>query len=477
MEKVLTNSEMRAADGFTIKSLNVPSQTLMARAGEAIAEEAIKAAERIGAKSILVVCGTGNNGGDGYVCAQKLKSSGFAVKVYAAEGKYSQDCAGAKEKYTGNYAKEICGDVIVDCLFGTGLTREVDGDFAEVVAKINGSGAFVISADISSGLCGDSGKVLGCAVKADLTVAIAEYKAGHFLGDSMDYCGTLIKKDIGITCPDDGYAKIYEDTDVNPFYPKRKRNTNKGTYGSANLISGSGKYVGAAALSAEAALKSGCGYVRLSSCNAVKNALAAKLPQVIFIEEADFTANSIAIGMGCGVSSELYNTIENLLKNYNGTLIIDADGLNTISKFGIDILINKKCRVILTPHPKEFSRLTGISVDKILSDPLNVAKDFAKKYGVILLLKGAASIITDGKKTVINTKGSTALSKAGSGDMLSGYMCGCIARGLDPFDGAVCAAYTIGVAAEEVSEQKTDYCATAKDIIKNIHLAVLRLTR
>lgn len=208
MEKVLTNSEMRAADGFTIKSLNVPSQTLMARAGEAIAEEAIKAAERIGAKSILVVCGTGNNGGDGYVCAQKLKSSGFAVKVYAAEGKYSQDCADAKEKYTGDYAKEICGDVIVDCLFGTGLTREVDGDFAEVVAKINGSGAFVISADIPSGLCGDSGKVLGCAVKADLTVAVAEYKAGHFLGDGMDYCGTLIKKDIGITCPDEGYAQI-----------------------------------------------------------------------------------------------------------------------------------------------------------------------------------------------------------------------------------------------------------------------------
>ncbi|MDE7265341.1 MAG: NAD(P)H-hydrate dehydratase, partial [Clostridia bacterium] len=266
-------------------------------------------------------------------------------------------------------------------------------------------------------------------------------------------------------------------SDIKAYYPVRKRNSNKGTYGSANIIAGCPKYIGAAALAVEAALKSGCGYVKLTSCEEVKRALVAKFPQVIFLDDADLTSDSLAIGMGSGISEELYGKIESLLKNYTGTLIIDADGLNTISAFGINILINKRCRVILTPHPKEFSRLTGLTVEEILSDPIKVAKEFAKKYGVILLLKGAASIITDGETTVINTKGSTALSKGGSGDMLSGLMCGSVARGLKPLDGAVCAAYTLGVTAEEISEQKTDYCATATDILNNIHRAVLRLTR
>lgn len=477
MEKVLTNSQMRAADEYTINTLNIQLETLMRRAGEGLAEEVEKAANRTGAENILVVCGTGNNGGDGYVCAEKLLARGFTVTVHALEGSLSADCAREKKKYTGCYTQEISGDIIVDCLFGTGLTREVTEKFAEIIAEINSSGAYVISADIPSGLCGDSGKILGCAVKADITVAIAEYKAGHFLGDGMDLCGKIVRKDIDITCPDSGYAVIYDDGDIKPFYPKRKRNSNKGSYGTVNLIAGSSKYIGAAALCSEAALKSGCGYVKLTACDEVKYALAAKFPQIIYLEEEDLNSNSIAIGMGCGVSVGLYNKIKNLLANYTGTLIIDADGLNTISKFGIDILINKSCRVILTPHPKEFSRLTKFAVEEILSNPLKVAKDFAKKYGVILLLKGAASIITDGENTVINTKGSTALSKGGSGDMLSGFMGGCIARGLNPFDGAVCAAYTLGITAEEVSEQKTDYCATAKDIIKNIHHAVLRLTR
>ncbi|MDE6868426.1 MAG: NAD(P)H-hydrate dehydratase [Clostridia bacterium] len=476
MEKVLTNSQMRAADGYTINELKIPSQTLMLRAGEAIAEEVEKTANRLGTKNVLVVCGTGNNGGDGYVCARKLKERGFEVAVYSAEGKLSDDCAREAEKYTGGFTREISGGIIVDSLFGTGLTRDVKGQFADIIGKINSSGTYVISADIPSGLCGDSGKVLGCAVKANLTVAVAEYKAGHFLGDGIDLCGKVVKKDIGITCPKDSYAHIFNDSDIKAFYPGRKRNTNKGSYGSANLIAGSSKYIGAAALAAEAALKSGCGYVKLTSCEEVKNALVSEFPQVIF-DDVDLTSGAIAIGMGSGISEELYGKIDSLLKNYSGTLIIDADGLNTISKFGINILINKSCRVILTPHPKEFSRLTGLTVDEILSDPVTVAKAFAKKYGVILLLKGAASIITDGEKIVINTKGSTALSKGGSGDMLSGYLCGCIARGLNPFDGVVCAAYTLGITAEEVSEQKTDYCATARDIINNIHRAVLRLTR
>lgn len=271
---------------------------------------------------------------------------------------------------------------------------------------------------------------------------------------------------------------IVNDSDIKKFYPKRERNTHKGTYGSANIIAGSDKYIGAAALASEAASQSGCGMVKLTSPEKVKLALAAKYPQVIYLDEPDFNSQAIAVGMGCGVSEELNILIQRLLADYKGTLIIDADGLNTLAKYGIDILniTHGKRRIILTPHVKEFSRLTGFEVKTILNNPIELARSFADRYGVILLLKGADSVITDGLRTKVNTRGTTALAKGGSGDMLSGYICGTAARGLDPFDAAVCSAYTLGVSAEISSEQKTDYCTTAKDILNNLHKAVKQLT-
>ena len=266
--------------------------------------------------------------------------------------------------------------------------------------------------------------------------------------------------------------KEYTDSEIKQFYPIRVRNSHKGTYGSANIIAGSDKYIGAAALAAEAALKSGCGYVKLTAPDKVRLALAAKYPQVIYLDEPDLASQTIAIGMGLGLKEEVYLTIKHLLSAYDKTLIIDADGLNALAKYGTDVLKTANCRVVLTPHVKEFSRLTGIDVKTIMDNPVNCALDFANEYKVTVLLKGADSIIADGARIAINKRGTTALAKAGSGDMLSGFMCGCAARGLEPFDAAVCASYTLGVSAEISSLQKTDYCATAKDILNNIHNAV-----
>lgn len=264
--------------------------------------------------------------------------------------------------------------------------------------------------------------------------------------------------------------------DVKRYYPARPRNSHKGTYGSANIIAGSDKYIGAAALAAEAALKSGCGYVKLTAAEKVKLALVAKYPQVIYLEEPDLNSQAIAIGMGCGKSESLYALVKKLLKEYTGTLIIDADGLNVLSAYGKEILKDKRCEVILTPHVKEFSRLTKLPAEEILKDPETLSMNFAKEYGVTLLLKGADSIICDKTRLKINSRGTTALAKGGSGDMLSGYMCGTAARGIDPFGAACCAAFTMGLAAEICSEEKTEYCATAKDILKNLHNAVKLLT-
>lgn len=476
MLRVLTNSQMRKADEYTINIKGIPSEVLMHRAGIAIADEVERAYLHQKAQSVLVVCGTGNNGGDGFVCAEELKKRNIAVKVFAIDGKLSADCAREKAVYSGEYSDIITGDIIVDCIFGTGLGRDVTGKYADIIAAINTAGAYVISADIPSGISGDSGMILGCAVRADLTVAVAEYKIGHFLSDGLDYCGEIVKKDIGIACPRTDFALVYEEKDLKQFFPERMRNSHKGTYGSANILGGSEKYIGAAALAVNAALQSGCGYVKLTTAKEVKCALAPVFPQVIYNDDFELNANCIAVGSGSGISLELYKKIEYILLNYRGTLIIDADGLNSLSEYGVEILKRKECSVIITPHVKEFSRLTGKSVSEILSDPINIARLFARNYGITVVLKSAASIVCDGNRTVINVRGNTALSKGGSGDMLTGFMCGCIARGLAPFDGAVCAANVLGMAAEISAEQKTEYCATAEDIIKNLFFSVKRLT-
>lgn len=474
MQKVLTVEQMRAADFYTINELKIPSQILMRRAGCAIADDVAAVADK--ASKIVVICGTGNNGGDGYVCAEELKNRGYNVSIYAMEGNLSADCERERAAYSGTYTQEISANIIVDCLFGTGLCRTVSGKYAEAIQKINVSGAYIISADIPSGLNGNNGLAEGCAVKANVTVAIAEYKTGYFLNDGPDYCGIVIKKDIGIICPEYNYAYILDDYDIKNFYPKRRRNTHKGTYGTAQLVVGSERYMGAAILAAEAALKSGCGYVKLNLPIKNYTTVVAKLPQVIYTEDMDLSAECIAIGCGCGVSDNLYNTIDTLLNSYEGTLIIDADGLNTVSKFGINILLNKKCKVVLTPHIKEFSRLSKLSVKEIISDPITYARNFAKEYEVTVLLKNAVSVLTDGERVILCHKGNSALAKGGSGDMLSGYACGTVARGVDAFNAVAVASYTLGLAAEICSEERTEYCVTSKGLIKNLHGAVKSLT-
>ncbi|MBO5328687.1 MAG: NAD(P)H-hydrate dehydratase [Clostridia bacterium] len=476
MHKVLNNEQMRISDGYTIKTLGVPSSVLMERAGIALAQEVKNAITDKQNQNVLVVCGNGNNGGDGYVCAQALLKENYSVKVYAFSGKLSPDCEREKANYKGEYSSEISADIIVDCIFGTGIARKVEGEFESVINAINKSGAIIISADIPSGLNGDNGCVLGVAVKANLTVAIAEYKLGHFLNDGKDYCGKVIKKDIGISLSNGNYAQIYQENDIKNLLPVRLQNSHKGTFGTANIIAGS-TYCGAAALSISSALKSGCGYVYLTCKNSLKNALVATYPQAIYQKKPNFSANSIAIGMGEGCLKATYNKTVKLLKNYSGNLIIDADALNSLARYGVEVLKQKKCNVLITPHVKEFSRLTKISVQEIIKNPVKYASDFAIEYGVTVLLKSCTSVIANGTQTAINIKGSTALSKGGSGDILSGLICGVAAQGVNLFNSAVISSYLVGETAEICQEKYSAYATTSADIIKKLHKAFLRLTK
>ena len=477
MERILTAEQMRNADLYTISTLGVSEEILVERAGTAVAEEILK---RFHGGRVLVCIGKGNNGADGKVVASILsKKHGFTVTTLSVYN-------GIFKLFDRKY------DIIVDCIFGTGLNREVDGKYKEAIERINESGAFVVSCDIASGLSGDSGKVLGVAVKAKLTVAIQELKTGHFLNDGPDYSGEIVAKDIGISVWEEKYCMRMTDVDAVKFFPNRNRNTHKGNYGKATVFGGSKNYPGSVylALSSLLVLKSGAGYANLAIPNSMYEVYALKNPECTITTIKDDNGavqfdkiaidritcyDSISIGMGIGVSEDVYRTIEYLLSNYHGKLVIDADGLNCISKYGINILKNSACKVVLTPHVGEFSRLSGLTKEQILSNPIETAKSFAKEYGVVLLLKNAVSIITDGESVYLNVTGCSGMAKGGSGDVLSGFIAGVLCRSDEILEAVASACYVFGKAGEMAQKNDSAYTMIATDIIDNLGKVIAKL--
>ena len=468
MERILSSKQMRIADDYTINTLGVPSDVLVERAGEAVADEIKK---RFRGGRVLVCVGKGNNGADGRVVAKHLSMiHGFSVTVMNAQN-------GILKLFDKKY------DIIVDCIFGTGLSREITGKTREIIEKINQSGAYVVSCDIPSGVNGDTGAIMGVSVKANLTVAIGEYKIGHFMGDGIDYSGEVILRDIGISVWDDNVYHRYTNEDVARFFPHRKRNVHKGCFGKAGVIGGSIDYPGSIILSSNSlcALKMGAGYSYLGVPKSVFDKYLGVNPECILklISDNDgkmiynednlnpfLSLDSIAIGMGMGVSEDVYKIISYFLSNYKGVLIIDADGLNSISKYGVDVLRKKSCSVVLTPHVGEFCRLIKANKDEIMCDIIDKCKGFSKEYDVITVVKNATSIISNGESVFINTTGNSCLAKAGSGDVLSGIISGVTSRNKDDILGAVLSStYIFGLAGEIASKKLNEYTVTASDVI------------
>lgn len=492
MKYVLTNAQMREADKFTIDVLKVPSLTLMERAGEALAAEAEKMCPKDG--GVAVVCGGGNNGGDGFVCARLLLQRGFDVVAVCTAERFSEECETNKREF-----EKLGGAVlsvfprkrfflVVDCLFGTGFRGELEGLDGAAADFINSAGFKVLSADIPSGVRGDGGSAAKRAVKAQRTLCIGEYKAGVFLGDGIDLAGEVCRANIGISLPDVSsdkppYAVLTGKEETAVLLPERKRNTHKGSYGKTALVAGSLRYTGAAYLSAAAALQSGAGYTSLFLPARILPYYILKLPEAlleslgegseIIFSEKDFekllSYDSVAFGMGTGVSEDVFEGVKYLLKKYKGKLLLDADALNSLAKYGRDemgkLFANKKCDVAITPHAKEFSRLSDLPVDSVLQGGITPAWEFAKKYAVTVLLKGAATVITDGARTAINTAGCAGQAKGGSGDVLSGLVAGLCAQGLSTFDAGCAGAYLAGKAAELAAEETGEYSLTASDEI------------
>ena len=477
MNRAYTVAQVRAADEKTMEKVSVDE--LMERAGEALADAVQSAMQRTGAGDALFVCGGGNNGGDGFVAARILSERGEEVSVLCLAARFSPACERAKSRYRG----EILGRIprrryslIVDCVLGTGLTRPPEGDAATLIEMINDSGSYVLSCDLPSGLA-ENGIALSPCVRADETVTMGLMKSALLLCDGADVAGRIMVADIGLCAEEEG-AQIWQDSDVKAFFPKKRGNSHKGTFGSACILGG--ETSGAAFLAADACLKSGAGYTRLYAADEWYFAAVGKLPAAVLrkfsaIDGEILSSDCVALGMGAGAGKELYAKICELLARYTGTLVLDADALTTLGEYGTDVLKNKSCKVILTPHPKEFSRLTGLPVREILSRAQELARGFAREYGVTLVLKNNRSIITDGERIAVNTTGGPVLAKGGSGDVLSGLLAGTCARGIPPFEAACVASYLLGRAGEIAAEKMGEYAPCASDVIGFLPAATLSL--
>ena len=496
MTEILTVAEMRRSDAAAIAA-GVPGRELMRRAGEGIFRAASWRAP------VAVVCGTGNNAGDGYVLAELLDESGVGCEILLQEERFTPD---------GRYWYERCRergipvrmwkDVIslsvfgsvADCIFGTGFHGRVAGEAERMIRLINESGAYVVSADINSGLSGDSGMAEE-AVRSDLTVSVGSWKPGHFLNMAQDLMERKVNIDIGI--PPEGHGiRLTEETDVKELFPPRKHFSHKGVYGYIALIGGSLRYSGAIRLAAmaNAAMRAGAGVVRVC---APRSLCEKMIPEILestlfplsetagdmIFRQTEFRetwrgTRTAAFGMGAGLTPETEKAAEFLLAHYEGTLVLDADGLNALAAIGTDRLKNASGQVILTPHIGEFSRLSGKTPEEILRDPVSLAEQFASTYGVTLLLKGPGTIVTDGKTTRIIDRGSPGMATAGSGDVLSGILAAvAAAHPEDPVQAAAGAAWINGRAGEIAAQRAGEVSMTAGKTVEAIAEAIAGLIR
>ena len=448
---------------------------------------------RLSEKEIAVIVGSGNNGGDGTVLAGMLCEKGVKTALVALNGLPDTEVTKAcLDKIKGTLPPVVSenpqkifdnADIIIDCVFGTGFHGELSENIALLFKKANESRAVRISVDIPSGVNGDSGIIAQNSFKPDITLVLAAMKTGLLNLPCNDFCGETVILDIGIT--DDCYKEydgLYTEESIKKLIPKRQRSANKGTFGKLLNIAGCRRYMGAAMLSSKAALRCGAGLVCLASTQSVIRAMASAVPECIFLElEEDKDGyiqynslqeklsdisgySAIAFGCGMGNTEETRKAAEFLLKNIKSPLIIDADGINAVSA-NINVLKDKSGPLIMTPHPGEFARLIGTSVSAVQSHRLEAARAFASKYNVVLLLKGADTVIAspDGR-VMVNSSGNTALAKAGCGDVLTGIIGALAAQGLGAFESAALGAYLHGLAADYLVKNQEPSSVLASEV-------------
>lgn len=502
--RVLTVENVKKVEALANES-GISYLQLMENAGSYCARIIRKTFEKTDKRSVLIICGKGKNGGDGFVIARKLHENNYNVTVMMAMGLPNDDISsemlsrvralnipvvyydndGATDKYFNN------AQIIVDCIFGIGFHGTPDSTTQVLFSKINSSSATVVSVDIPSGLEGDSGKINGITVKADITIAILTLKPVHVLKPSLENCGKVILAPIGI--PDRCFNRIkaslftVNTEEVKHFFTKRDSTSHKGTFGTVLVIGGSYEMPNAVYFASQGAVNCGAGLVKVAFPSVMYGAIAPKTYEQTLvplesnksgrisqnslkrIEKEMKKASCVLVGCGMGKDEDTKAVTKFVIENSEVPVVIDADGINCL-KDNIDILDSAKAPVILTPHPKEMSRIAGVSVEEIEGNRGAVVKAFTKAHNCILVLKGASTLVgsTAYEDMYVNSSGNAGMATGGSGDVLSGIIASFISQGVDSFRSAVAGVYIHGMAGDDVTEKYSMMGNTPSLILKEL---------
>lgn len=505
--KVVTAEEMREIDRMTIKGYGISGTVLMERAGLVVAEKIRELYER---RKVIVLSGGGNNGGDGIVVARNLHEWGWNAMVIllADENKLSPDClkqyktakkAGAAIEFRDYITeKDLHSALVVDAIFGTGLSKNITGKTSEIISFINASDSPVISVDIPSGISSDTGQIMGKAVRADYTVTFGLPKRGHLLYPGADYTGRLFIEDIGfpeeLLHSEKLKAELLEKGDVSLLIPERQRYSHKGDYGHVLVIAGSRGKTGAAFMCAKACLRAGAGLVTIGVPESLLDVFQSRVTEEMTLplpDRGDGTLSSkalekileflsekadvLAIGPGISVTDNTKKLVRALLLNSTAPTVMDADAINSLEG-NKQILKKAKSPLILTPHAGEMARMlrsSAVSDQRSASklrrgieqDRINTAIKFSKETGTYLILKGVPTVIAEPEgRAFINPTGNSGMASAGTGDVLTGMLSGFLGQGLNPLEASILGVYMHGLAGDIAAKSKGEHSLIASDI-------------
>jgi len=513
--KIVTADQMRHIDQ-ECGSIGLPTDVLMENAGRAVAEEVRRIVGTIDQQGILILIGSGNNGGDGLVAARYLHDWGADVSLYLLAERPAQDPNMELVRQRDITCIEVAQDgnlnkldnllfsavAVIDAIFGTGKSRPLGDDFTQVLDKVNkvkeGRPALHIFAlDLPSGLDADSGAVDRACLYADNTITLGFPKPGLYNPPGLERAGKITVADIGIPpyLADEMTIELITDEWIKSVLPRRPLGANKGTFGRVLVIAGSINYIGAAYLACSGAMRVGAGLVTLTTAASLQPILASKLTEVTYMPLPESNQGIISsqaakiirqeltnydvlvLGCGLGQGESVTKFIKStLLKSKSmPSLVLDADGLNTLAKttrWWKQLADN----AILTPHPGEMARLIGVSVEEVQSDRINIARMAAQEWQKTVVLKGAYTVVADSDgRVMISPIANPGLASAGTGDVLTGVIGGMLAQGLNFFDAAACGVYLHGKAGETVKEQLGDAGTIATDLLPVLPLVIKQI--
>ncbi len=511
--KIATSRQMKSIDRRAIRVFGIPGTVLMENAAVGIMAEMDRFFDGLDGTRIAIICGKGNNGGDGFALARRLRIRGNAVRVAllssfdAVAGEAKINLAILRrmnidivQNAPAKSLEDIISwsDILVDALIGVGLSSPLRGSYARAASMINAAGKPVVAIDIPSGIDADTGAVMGIAVQADLTVTMGILKRGLMLFPGARHAGVVRIADLGM--PNEVVeqeaisVELLDHGFLQGLLARRAGDAHKGDFGHLAVIAGSPGKAGAALLAARGALRAGAGLVSIAAPNNLVPIIQSQLAEAMCIPSAESIEGTLGIGaeehlltalgrmsacvIGPGLSThhETVQVVRGLAAHLTIPVVIDADGLNALSGH-VNILKRAKASIILTPHPGEMGRLLGISADEVQKDRIAAALDFARMHGVIVVLKGAGTIIAapDGR-VFINATGNPGMATGGTGDVLAGMIGSFLAQGFTATQAACLGVYLHGAAGDLATREGGEAGIIAGDLIERIPAAIKQIT-